>query len=68
MDWAEMQVLKASIIELQELIHEHAKKMERTNSPDEFDRIEAELKTMWELNQERAFRYRGNSDSGSGDY
>lgn len=66
MDWTQMQVLKASIIELQELIHEQAQAMERTRTDDEFERITNTLEILWATNQERAAKYRGNSDSSTG--
>jgi hypothetical protein len=56
-------VLKASIIELQELIHEQARALERTKTDAEFLRITETLDILWVTNQERAFKYRGNSDS-----
>ena len=68
MDLTGLPVLKASIIELQELIHEQATKLERTKTEEEFERIAAMLDVLWELNQERAWRYRGNSDPTAGDY
>ncbi len=68
MDLTGLPVLKASIIELQELIHEQAKALERTKSDAEFERITATLEILWELNQERAWRYRGNSNPAAGDF
>lgn len=68
MDLAGLPVLKASIIELQELIHEQASKLERTKTQEEFDRITATLEILWTTNQERAFKYRGNSDPTAGDF
>ena len=68
MDLTGLPVLKASIIELQELIHEQATILERTKTEEEFERIAARLDVLWELNQERAWRYRGNSDTAAGDY
>lgn len=66
MNSKELLVLKASIIELQELIHEQAQKLERTKTDEEFERITATLEILWATNQERAFKYRGNSDSATG--
>jgi hypothetical protein len=63
MDWSQLMVLKASIIELQELIHEQAAALERTKTDEEFLRITEVLDVLWVTNQERAFKYRGNSDS-----
>lgn len=68
MDLSGMPVLKASIIELQELIHEQAQRLERTKSDAEFDRITATLEILWVTNQERAVKYRGNSDSSTGNF
>lgn len=68
MDLAGLPVLKASIIELQELIHEQAKALDKTKSEAEFERISETLEVLWMLNQERAFRYRGNSNSSTGSF
>ncbi len=38
MDWSNLQVLKASIIELQELIHEQARLLESTKTDAEFEK------------------------------
>jgi hypothetical protein len=61
-------VLKASIIELQELIQEQAKVLERTKTEADFERITETLDILWELNQERAWRYRGNSNPSASDF
>lgn len=66
MDWTQMQVLKASIIELQELIHEQARSLDDTKTEAEFQRITSTLDILWSTNQERAAKYRGNSDSPTG--
>lgn len=66
MNSREMLVLKASIIELQELIHEQAQALERTKTDAEFERITDTLEVLWATNQERAFKYRGNSDTTTG--
>jgi predicted nucleic acid-binding protein len=63
MDWKQLMVLKASIIELQELIHELAKSLEKTRSDEDYLRLTETLEILWVTNQERAFKYRGNSDS-----
>ena len=68
MDLTGLPVLKASIIELQELIHEQALALEKTKTEAEFERIAANLDVLWALNQERAFRYRGNSNSSASDF
>lgn len=66
MDWSNLQVLKASIIELQELIHEQARLLESTKTDAEFERITATLDILWTTNQVRAAKYRGNSDTTTG--
>lgn len=68
MDLTGLPVLKASIIELQELIHEQALALEKTKTEAEFERIATNLDVLWALNQERAFRYRGNSNSAASDF
>ena len=68
MDLTGLPVLKASIIELQELIHEQALALEKTKTEAEFERIATNLDVLWALNQERAFRYRGNSNSSASDF
>lgn len=66
MDLTGLPVLKASIIELQELIHEQARALERTKTDAEFERITKTLEVLWATNQERAVKYRGNSDTATG--
>lgn len=66
MDWSNLQVLKASIIELQELIHEQARLLENTKTDAEFERITSTLDILWATNQVRAAKYRGNSDTTTG--
>ena len=68
MDWSQLVVLKASIIELQELIHEQARALERTKTDEEFERITQTLEILWTTNQERAFKYRGNNNSAASDF
>jgi hypothetical protein len=67
-DWSQLVVLKASIIELQELIHEQARALERTKTDEEFERITQTLEILWTTNQERAFKYRGNNNSSASDF
>ena len=66
MNSKEMLVLKASIIELQELIHEQALALEKTKTDAEFERITATLEILWATNQVRAAKYRGDSDTSTG--
>jgi len=67
-DLTGLPVLKASIIELQELIHEQARALERTKTDEEFLRITETLEVLWTTNQERAFKYRGNNNSSASDF
>jgi hypothetical protein len=67
-DWSQLVVLKASIIELQELIHEQARALEKTKTDEEFLRITETLEVLWTTNQERAFKYRGNNNSSASDF
>jgi hypothetical protein len=68
MDWSQLVVLKASIIELQELIHEQAVALERSKTDEDFERITQTLEILWVTNQERAFKFRGNNNSATGDF
>ena len=68
MNSKEMLVLKASIIELQELIHEQALALEKTKTDAEFERITQTLDVLWATNQVRAAKYRGNSNSSASDF
>lgn len=68
MDLTGLPVLKASIIELQELIHEQAVALEKTKTDAEFQKITETLDALWATNQVRAARYRGNSNSSASDF